>query len=75
VIGYKKLKGADVEAKDNNGGTALFWAAEGGYEAVVRHSSQSKLLGKCLRPIYPSSPPTTIVSIFRFISDLSLSRL
>jgi ankyrin repeat domain-containing protein 50 len=29
-------KGADVEAKDEDGWTALIKAAEGGYEAVVR---------------------------------------
>jgi ankyrin repeat protein len=29
-------KGADVEAKDNNGGTALYRAAGSGHEAMVR---------------------------------------
>jgi ankyrin repeat protein len=29
-------KGADVEAKDKDGWTALIWAAQGGYEAMVR---------------------------------------
>ena len=61
VCSYLIEKGADVNATDNFGNNALFWAVKNGHDDVVQILLLHK--ARCARPALPSMTSLPILSI------------